>query len=160
MLLRGKYVEAAPGTPSASPPMGYGRPAFRERPRRLAFAPEDRLALRLDPNPEERKGWRRLNWRCEIDAPPCRLVWIGDVIRAPASSSVTHVEALVQPLVLEEAGELLVVQVPITALALLSVGRVLKDELPNPRAKPSPYGYPGFQFRFLYNEWSVDLWFG
>ncbi len=92
--------------------------------------------------------------------PPCRLVWIGDVVESPDKSPTPHVEALVAPL---EPGEVQIVTLPVTALSLLSVGRVLKEKadfkLPE-GIRATPYGGPSPERRFIGFEFSVDVPFG
>jgi hypothetical protein len=129
------------------PPTRRGRPTLRERPQYVAFTPVEPLALRLDPDPEP-SFTRRFRWRRNVSLPPCRLVWVGDVVGPPAASYGWHVEALVAPLsTAPSAPALCVLPLPITTLEVLTVGRVLKEE-------------PASEQRFLGSEWSIELWFG
>jgi hypothetical protein len=140
---------AAPGTPM-SPPTRRGRPTLRERPQYVAFTPVEPLALRLDPDPEP-SFTRRFRWRRNVSLPPCRLVWVGDVVGPPAGSYGWHVEALVAPLsTAPSAPALCVLPLPITTLEVLTVGRVLKEE-PTDEQLDSP-DEPASEQRFLGSE--------
>ncbi len=125
----------------------------------MEFAPAKPVALRLDPDPEPRTC-NVGSWRRKIDLPPCRLVWVGDVLPAPEESPSWRVEALVAPSTsTPDAPELHVVTMPISTLPLLTVGRVLKEK-PS-RERPSDgFGGPGSELRFLGSEWDVELSFG
>jgi hypothetical protein len=117
--------------------------------RKLA-PPADGLHLDLCPDP----AYRSLNtWGRKLAFPPCRLIWIGDVLAAPDDSHSMYVEALVDPLT--ESGEELpeelpfeVFPLPLTALRFLTVARVLAAY--GGQQAPPPY--------LLKGEWSVDLW--
>ncbi len=145
----------APGTPIRSPDR-RGRPSLRERPERVEFAPVVPVALRLDPDPEQRNlygGWRR-----KIELPACRLVWVGDPVPAPGPWPGWHVEVLVTPLTSPSAPKPQVLTLPMSVLGLLTVGRVLEDPS---REKPAHgFGGPGPQLSFLGSEWIVELSFG
>ena len=115
----------APGTPIRSPHR-RGRPPLRERPEQVGFAPVVPLALRLDPDPEQRIWYG--SWRRKIELPACRLVWVGDAIPAPGTSPGWHVEVLVTPLTSSsDAPQPPVLTLPMSVLGLLTVGRVLED---------------------------------
>ncbi len=121
----------------------------------VAAAVDPSVSLQLEPLGTDTGWWPR--WRREMALPPCRLVWIGDVVESPEKSATPHVEALVAPL---EPGELQVVTLPVTALSLLSVGRVLKEKpdfkLPE-GIRATPYGGPKPERRFIGFEFSVDV---
>lgn len=121
----------------------------------VAAAVGPSVSLQLEPLGTDSGWWQR--WRREMALPPCRLVWIGDVVESPEKSPIPHVEALVAPL---EPGELQVVTLPVTALSLLSVGRVLKEKpdfkLPE-GIRATPYGGPKPERRFIGFEFSVDV---
>jgi hypothetical protein len=87
----------APGTPIRSPAR-RGPPSLRERPQFVAFAPAVPVALRLDPEPQARISSAR-SWRCKVDLPACRLVWIGDVVRSPGQRLGWHVDVVVTPVI-------------------------------------------------------------
>ena len=144
----------APGTPIRSPHR-RGRPSLRERPEQVAFAPAVPIALRLDPDPEQRISYG--GWRRKIELPACRLVWVGDAVPAPGRWPGWHVEVLVTPLT-SDAPEPQVLTLPMSVLGLLTVGRVLEDPS---REKPAyGFGGPGPQLSFLGSEWIIELSFG
>lgn len=146
----------APGTPIRSPHR-RGRPSLRERPERVEFAPAVPVALRLDPDPEQRNWYG--GWRRKMELPACRLVWVGNAIPTPGKWSGWHVEILVTSLTSPaDALNLQVLAVPISVLGLLTVGRVLED--PSHERRPHSFGGPGPQLRFLGSEWTIELDFG
>ena len=113
------------------------------------------MALRLDADAEPR-AWSSNSWRHKVVLPPCRLVWVGDVVRSPSLRLGWEVEILVAPLIgSPRMFELQKLTVPIRAVGLLSVGRVLYD---TQQKQPSiGFGGPGPEQRCLGSEWTVEL---
>jgi len=150
-------LTAAPGTP-VRPPERRGHPALAEPPQQVVFTPSWPLRLRLDPDGQpfiQNESW----WRQKPQVPPCRLVWIGDFVPSSGLHTTPHVEALVQ-LFTSPPGAFSVIQLPAVSLPLLSVGRVLKAKPGHAESRRSLRDGPGYERRFLGNEWSVDVWFG
>ena len=146
----------AAGTPFRSPHR-RGRPPLRERPEQVGFAPVVPVALRLDPDPEQRIWYG--SWRRKIELPACRLVWVGDAIPAPGRTPGWHVEILVMPLTSSAvAPRPQVLTLPMSVLGLLTVGRVLED--PSQEKPAHGFGGPGPQMSFLGSQWIVELGFG
>jgi hypothetical protein len=121
--------------------------------RRLPVPAEGvRLLLR----PDQASGLRYASWKRKIELPPCRLVWIGDVVASPEGVGPPHVQALV---VLLESGEVGTITLPLTVFRFATVARVLR-ELPLDEARAyGIYGGPGPEVRFSENRWQIDLWF-
>ena len=150
-------LTAAPGTP-VRPPERRGHPALAEPPQQVVFTPSWPLRLRLDPDGQpfiQNESW----WRQKPEVPPCRLVWVGNLVPSSGRHSTPHVEALVQ-LFSSSPGEFSVIQLPAVTLPLLSVGRVLKAKPGHAEPRQSPRDGPAYERRFLGNEWSIDVWFG
>jgi hypothetical protein len=150
-------LTAAPGTP-VRPPERRGHPALAEPPQQVVFTPSWPLRLRLEPDGQpfiQNESW----WSQKPDVPPCRLVWIGDLVPSSGPHTTPHVEALVQ-LLSSAPGEFSVIQLPAVSLPLLSVGRVLKAAPGHAGARRSPRAGPEYEGRFLGNEWRIDVWFG
>ena len=114
-------LTAAPGTP-VRPPDRRGHPSLAEPPQQVVFTPSWPLRLRLDPDGQpfiQNESW----WRQKPQVPPCRLVWIGDLVPSSGPHTTPHVEALVQ-LFSSPPGAFSAIQLPAVSLPLLSVGRV------------------------------------
>lgn len=124
--------------------------------RKLA-APTDGLHLELRPDP----AYRSLDiWRRRFVLPPCRLVWIGDVLAAPDGSRAMYVEVLVERLTEPGTeGPFEVLLLPLTVLRFLTVARVLEELHPaQDQNFLSTYGGPNPPPSLVEGEWSVDLW--
>jgi hypothetical protein len=114
--------------------------------------------LRLYADPELSLTCRS-RWRRKVSLPPCRLVWVGDVVGPPAASHGRCVVALVTPFSTSSSPPALcVVPLSISTLGVLTAGRVLKGEPAD--EQPVPHEEPASEQRFPGSEWSIELWFG
>ncbi len=80
--------------------------------------------VRLLLRPDQTSELRYESWKRKIELPPCRLVWIGDVVASPEGVGTPHVQALV---VLLESGEVGTITLPLNVFRFATVARVLRE---------------------------------
>jgi hypothetical protein len=122
-------------------------------------APGEEIRLMLRPDGQDGRPLRYDVWHARTDLPVCRLVWVGDIVASPFRSRVPALEVLVEPgMSLGAIGAFQQLIVPITALRLLSIARVLKDSQPCEIRAKSHYGEPGPRIYFAAHMWDISCW--
>ncbi len=111
------------------------------------------LVLRPDDSASERRYLDQVESR-ESRLPPCRVVWIGDLLDWDGA---LHVAALVERPI--AGAPLVTTLVPLDFLQRVSVGRVLSEGVIR-RDPAARYGDAGPVSKFAAHRWWIDLWFG
>jgi hypothetical protein len=127
--------------------------------RRELSSPKEgvRLLLRPELAPEVDHLERLERWLPSSKLPPCRLVWIGDLVDWDGW---LHVAALVGRLVSHEEA-FKAVLLAVKWLGNASVARLLSELPEYGSSEPSGmYGEPGPNPHFAEDQWRIDLWFG
>jgi hypothetical protein len=120
--------------------------------RRRLSAPPDGVHLLLDPNSTTPQSYRDMRWK-KSELPPCRLVWVGDLIESSAHGS-PDFEALVTLIGPgAAAGEFTAVRLPSRVFPFANVARLLRER------SDGEYAGPGPEVHFAANRWQIDLWF-
>jgi hypothetical protein len=118
------------------------------------------VRLLLQPEPSAEGYYRDLRW-WKSELPPCRLVWVGDLVAARSGGAhLPALEALVE-LTKRGGAPFKTVTLPISLLPNATVARVLRESTASPPRSiysNRPYAGPGPPVRFPRDQWRIELW--